>query len=111
MAILGEFVNGPIKLAKPKSVKNADGSVELSVAFFDQYSNPFIRVSLELCHVIRRADGADWRSEPVIAPYKVTAPASLFADGPVGHTVDIVYYLAPTDAAPGSVQATAAAIN
>lgn len=111
MAILGEFVNGPVKLAKPKSVKNADGSVALSVEFFDQYANPFIRDSLELCHVIRRSDGVDWRSEPVVAPYKAIAPSSLFADGPVGHTVDIIYYLAPTVTQPGSVQATAAAIN
>lgn len=111
MAILGAYQDWVTRLANPKNVINADGSLELSVVFTSGYLEPVVRDTLELCHIIKRSDGTEWRSDPVVAPYKVTSPPGFFDGTPLGHTVDIIYYLNPTLTPPGNVQATATAIQ
>ena len=111
MAILGAYQSWITKMARPKAVKLPDDSATLSVDFFDQFGGTLERASLELCHVIKRADGTQWRSTPVTSPYEVIAPPEAFDGQVCGHTVDIIYYLDPVAIVPGTVQATAAAVG
>lgn len=110
MAILGAYQSWVTKMARPKLAKLPDGSATLSVEFFDQFGSAIARASLELCHVIQRADGTQWRSAPVVSPYVVSAPPEAFAGQVCGHAVDIIYYLDPVAIVPGTVQATSAAV-